>query len=76
MIPFILAGSAINDPLSKEFLLPLAICVVVSVAVIIFARKLNQRRKKVTSAIPIENLASTEKKTSTPNKKANSQDEE
>lgn len=47
MIPFILAGSAISDPLSKEFLLPLAVCVAISTTVLIIVNKINQRRKKL-----------------------------
>ena len=46
MIPFILAGSAISDPLSKEFLLPLAVCVAISISVLIIVNKISQRRKK------------------------------
>lgn len=50
MIPFILAGSAISDPLSKEFLLPLAVCVAISITVLIIVNKIGKRRKRIATA--------------------------
>ena len=52
MIPFILAGSAISDPLSKEFLLPLAVCVAISITVLIIVNKISKGRRRIDTAAP------------------------
>lgn len=46
MIPYVIAGTSIQNPLSVEFLLPFGICLVVTVSIFIVFRK-RVRRKQV-----------------------------